>query len=63
MNQPTLHGPRQQASAIALALTFTLGTLMGLNMLAKPADTTISMAAGAASAAKVVSQGVRTPRG
>ena len=44
-------------------LTFTLGTLFSLNMLATPADPAVAMAASAASGAKVVSRSVRAPQG
>ena len=62
MSQQSFRSTRQQASALALALSFTLGTLFSLNILAKPAERSVTMAASAASGAKVMSQGVRPPR-
>ena len=62
MSQQTFRSTRQQASALALALSFTLGTLFSLNLLATPAAPSVAMAANAASGAKVMSQGVRPPR-
>ena len=63
MSQQIFRTMHQQASAVALALTFTLGTLFSLNMLATPADPAVAMAASAASGAKVVSRSVRAPQG
>ena len=63
MSQQIFHSTRQQASAIALALAFTLGTLFSLNMLATPAAPAVAMAARAPWGAKVVSRRVRAPQG
>ena len=60
MNHPTFTTMRQQASAVALAASLTLGMLLSIHLLATQPAADAQMAAKAASQAQVVS---RTPRG